>query len=79
LAQTLFLLLALAFDARRLLLPSRTPGGDLLFQLLFLPPVILHHLVERGSRHVDLMQPLQFPALQFDGLPHRCQQVHLLH
>jgi hypothetical protein len=42
-------------------------GCDLALKLLFLFLVFLNQMVECGSRDVDLVQPIEFLALQADG------------
>src|ERR1019366_4647199 len=77
LLEAVFLLLALALHAGRFILPRRALRRCLSFQLLLLARVILHHLVQRRGRHVDLVQPLQFLLFQRHGLPRRRQKLHL--
>ena len=57
---------------------GRTPR-QLGLQPFLLARVVLHHLVERRGGHIDLVQPLQFGALQVDGLAHRGKLLHLFH
>src|ERR1022692_1784886 len=77
LLQIFFLLLALALAVAGFLLPRRPLRRDLGLQPLLFAGVILPHLVERRGGDIDLVQPLQFGALQVDGLAPRGKPLHL--
>src|ERR1019366_9671910 len=78
LLEVFFQFLAFALAASGLLLPGGALRGDLGFQPLLLTRVVLDHLVEGGGRHVDLVQPLEFLALQRYGFARGRQQLGLL-
>src|SRR5580700_1068358 len=72
------LLLALTLDSRRLFLPRLALRAYLCLRPLLFPRIILHHLIERRCRHINLMELLQFLPLEHNCVPQRSQYLHLL-
>src|ERR1035438_2174605 len=77
--QRIVLFLALALRGLDVFFPHRPLCSDLAFELLFLLLVFLNQLVERGGGDIDLVQPIEFLALQADGSAQRRELVHFLH
>ena len=73
--QGFFLFFPLAFRARNFLFPRGAPSGDFRFEILLLLRVILHKLIERGGCDVDLVQPAEFPAFQFNSLAYGGEEL----
>src|ERR1700734_3468680 len=72
------LLLALTLHSRRLFLPRLALRAYLCLRPLPFPRIILHHLIERRCRHINLVELLQFLPLEYHRLPQRSQYFHLL-
>src|SRR5580698_8158849 len=72
------LFLALTLHSRRLFLPRLALRAYLCLRPLPFPRIILHHLIERRCRHINLMELLQFLPLEHNCLPQRSQYLHLL-
>ncbi len=73
-----FLLAALALGDAGLFFPSRALSRDFGGQPLALQGVVVHHLIERGSGHVDLVEALQLALLAGDRFAYGGEAIDLL-